>query len=129
MSKRQHNRKSGHQAEDHRIRLVDDLNAFDEFKEKILPALRRDLLKGMPSEKLREKYSAYITAGMITTALIDEDPGKRLAAGKDLIDRVEGKAKERKEIEHRLTRLSEDELNAVIASEIQDLDELEKQKH
>lgn len=98
--------------------LVDDLIQFDEFKEKILPALREDLNSGKTPEALREKYLALLTARQITIGLREIDSGKALAAIKDIQDRQEGKAVEKQEVVHRLEGLPDRELDALLQTKM-----------
>jgi len=115
--------------EEKTISLIKQLEQFDWFQQTILPALRADLEAGVDASVLRDKYQSLVQAQMITTALVDPDAGKRIAASKDIIDRAEGKAKERKEVEHKLSRLDDEELNAVIKSQLDELEEAEKNVH
>lgn len=109
------------QNQDKQASLVDQLMEFENFKETILPAIQKDLASGMTSEQLREKYSALVQASLITTALVDRDGSKRIAAGKDILDRNEGKAKERIETTHRLEKLPAEQLDSLLLSELKDL--------
>ena len=105
--------------------LLDELKEFDEFKEKLLPAIRKDLTSGMSAEEIRKKYEAVVQARSIITAVTDKDSGKALAAAKDILDRSSGKATEKKEVTHKFSDLRDEELDAVLQSELQDLDELD----
>lgn len=101
-------------------RLTEDLDRmrqFKDFEQSILPALREDLVSGMSSEELREKYKSYVQASQITAALLDP---KAASERKDILDRAEGRATERKEIHHRLEKLPEEELDALLLSELED---------
>jgi hypothetical protein len=109
----------GGRAQSRIAKALDQLAQFEEFKEKILPALQRDLKDGLTPEQLREKYSPIVQAAMISTALTGKDEKARLAAQKDTLDRQEGKARERIEATHRLERLPETELDSLLLSEIQ----------
>lgn len=105
--------------------LLDDLESFYDYRENILPEIRRDLEKGMKPEQLRQKYAALVQARQITDALLNPDASKAQAASKDILDRTEGKAKERVDHTHRLQSLPDNELDAVLESQIQDLKNLE----
>lgn len=106
------------------VKAIDQLAEFEEFKRTILPALQRDLKSGMSSSDLRKKYAALAQARIISEALTNPDAGKAVVAATDLLNRTEGKATERKEIKHTLENLSEKELDAVLDSEIKELDEM-----
>jgi len=103
-------------------RNMDKLKAFDDFQENILPALQKDLRDGMGSEELRKKYASYVQAAQLTQALTDP---KAAGERKDVLDRLEGKATEKKEISHRLEKLPEEELDALLLSELEDVEDAE----
>lgn len=101
--------------------LVKDLKDFEEFREKILPAIRQDLMSGMDAEQLREKYSALVQARLITEALTTADSGKAGVIAKDILDRAHGKPTEKKEVTVKYADVSDDELDALLLSEEEDL--------
>lgn len=105
-------------------RLLKDLTEFESFREQILPAIRKDLLSGYTAAQLREKYAAMIQARIITEALTNPDAGKANLAGKDIIDRVEGKATEKREVKHTFENLSDEELEAILKSEEEELEDM-----
>lgn len=118
--------KTGGIAETKMTSLVQDLVEFEDFKEKILPAIKKDLMSGMSAKELREKYSAIVQARQITTAIASQDEGRASAAAKDIIDRSEGKATERKEVTHRYAELKDEELDAILQSEEEELRHMEE---
>lgn len=103
-------------------KLHDRLAAFEAFEADILPVLRRDMTSGKSAQELFEKYSAMAAARGITIALQEEDSGKALAAIKDILDRTQGKAKESKEIEHKLAKLPDKELDAFLLTQINEME-------
>lgn len=109
-------------------RLVDDIDKFMDFKANVLPALRKDIEGGMCAEELRKKYSALMTARMISIGLTSEDSRSALSAIKDVIDRTEGRAKERSEVTHKLEKLNDTELDSLLNSEFKELKQLEGAK-
>lgn len=106
--------------------LLDDVAEFEEFRASTLKAIRKDIKNGMDAKKLREKWAAIIQGKLITDALTTDDVAKAATIGKDLLDRVEGKATEKKEVTHRLSGLNEKELDAVLQSEVQDLEDMQE---
>jgi hypothetical protein len=108
----------GGRAQSRIAKALDQLAQFEEFKEKILPALQRDLQDGLTPEQLREKYSPIVQAAMISTALTGKDEKARLAAQKDTLDRHEGRAKERIEAVHKLEKLPEEQIDSLLLSEL-----------
>lgn len=116
----------GKASEAKQMRLHDKLVAFEEFEQQILPALVKDLKSGMTPSQLREKYDSIVQARAITTALTEADSGKAMTAVKDILDRTHGKAVEKKEVTHRLQEVSDQELDAIIKSEEEDLEDMEQ---
>jgi hypothetical protein len=109
--------------------LVDRLMALEDFENTVLPALQADLKAGMSSDQLREKYTAIVQAQLITTAISSQDVKARLAASKDILDRAEGTATQRIEQTHRLEKLPEDQLDAILKSELDGLDSDDEVAH
>lgn len=116
----------GNKTEDKTIDLIDQLTEFEDFKGNILPALQQDVKAGMSTSDLRKKYASLVQARLITAALANPDDSKALAAATDLLNRVEGKATERKEVKHILSNLSDRELDAVLQSEVNELEEMQE---
>ncbi len=112
--------------EDRTNDLVDKIMRFEDFETNILPALQKDVKAGMSTKDLRAKYASLIQARLITEALINPDAGKALVAATDILNRSEGKATEKKEVTHRFDSLSDQELDAVLESETQDLEDLQE---
>ena len=112
--------------ENRKVKLLEQLARFEWFQETIMPALQEDIREGKKAEDLREKYSSLIQAALISTALMDRDAGKRTAAAKDILDRQEGKAKERAEHTHRFEELSEEQLASLLKTRLAELGEDEE---
>jgi hypothetical protein len=87
----------------------------------VLPEITLDVSKGMDTETLRKKYAPLLTAKQISIGLTSPRPNAALAAIKDVMDRAEGKPVETKEVRHKLEALSEEELEAVLRTKLQDL--------
>jgi hypothetical protein len=102
-------------------RTYEGLAKYDEFAETVLPAMQADIKNGATAESLREKYHAIVQATLISTALRDPDSAKRLAAGKDVLDRQEGKAKERIETTHKMGKVKAEDLRALLLTKLADI--------
>jgi hypothetical protein len=102
-------------------RLIDDLAKFEEFREAILPALRVDLRSGLDAKAILTKYKAVAAARLVSTIATERDSGKATSAAKEILDRTDGKAKETKDITHRMADMSDEQIDAVIASMKKDL--------
>lgn len=125
-SRRQGGTRTNHAAEKQAFNLHEDLEEFEKFQKDILKAIRRDLSSGLSAKQIREKYHAMVQARLLTVALTDTDTGKATAASKDIIDRVEGRAVEKKDVTHRFKDMSDQELDAVLKSETEDLKDMQE---
>lgn len=106
---------------------LDKLAQFQEFVETIPEDLRKDILTGMKSHEILKKYENMAAARAVVIAMREPDSGKALAAAKDIMDRASGKAVERKQIQHQLHQVSDEEFDALLASELETLDEMESE--
>lgn len=117
--KRAKKKKSGHRAETRITSIIDQLNAFEEFRQDVLPRLRSVLAKGYSAEQIYKEFSDLAAARAITIAMTEQDSSKALAALKEVLDRAHGKATERKELKTTISSLSDEELDALLHSEEQ----------
>lgn len=83
--------------------------------------LEQDLKNGMTSDALRKKYQARLTARSILIAATSDDDAKAVMAIKDVTDRNEGRAMEKKSGTHHLEKLTDEQLEAMLRTEIDDL--------
>ena len=102
---------------------LDELAAFREFKEEVLPFLREAIEKGWSREQIdaHPKIQAMLAARQISIALTEKDSAKALAAIRDQRDRTQGKPTEKKEVEHRYAKLKDEELDSLLISEARSL--------
>lgn len=114
-------RKTGEQAQEAAAQLADDIAEFQEYRSKILPALRRDLEAGLSAQEIMKKYASYAAAKTVSISMLESDSGKALAASKDIIDRADGKAKETKDIHHKYEGLTPDELDAQVLARAEEM--------
>lgn len=104
---------------------LDELAEFEEFKDQVLPAIRKDLAAGLTESQILEKYKALAAAAVVTITTKIDQPAVALAAAKDILDRTRGKAKESKDVTHRFSQMPEKEIDAILASELGALELLE----
>lgn len=121
--------KSGEQEQDSMAFVLDELLEFEKFRSEILPKIRQMLEDGKSPEEILEFGKAMAAAKMLTIALTETDSGKAITAAKDVLDRTGGKAKERIEHEHKLSKLKDEELDSVILSAIGSDDETDTPEH
>jgi seryl-tRNA synthetase len=101
-------------AEYQMVRALDKLAEFDEFCDDILPLLREAVKGNVSAEELQNhpKIKAALVARQLSIGLKEKDAGKALAAIKDIRDRIDGKAVERKDIKMSLENAKDEELEA-----------------
>lgn len=122
--KRSNNTKNRQQAAERKARgkeiaalaLHEDLKAYEQFKEQLLPQLRAALLRGDSAEEIYSTFTNLAAARAISIAALEPDSGKALSAIKEVLDRVHGKAVERKQVSHHLDQLPDEELDALLLS-------------
>jgi hypothetical protein len=125
-TKKKSSRDHGAREVNRAAKLHSDLVAFEHFQDEILPALRADMQAGKTAEELYSKYSALAAARGLSIALGEADASKAMSAVRDILDRTQGKAKESKEIEHRLGKLPDEQLDAFLLTQINELDAIEE---
>lgn len=116
-------KRTGNAEEAKRDKLHRDLAQFDDYQT-ILATIRKDIKNGLTPKQLREKYAPLAQARVISDMLTNENAGMALAAAKDMLDRIEGKATEKKEVSHRFSDVSDKELDAILKSEEDDLKDM-----
>lgn len=123
-TRRQASPRNSHSAEMKQNKLHSDLAQFEDYQT-ILKSIRQDLKNGLTEKQLQLKYAPLAQARIISEMLTNEDGAKALAAARDLLDRTNGKATEKKEVSHRFADMSDKELDAVLKSEEEDLKDME----
>lgn len=114
--------RSGKSRENKRMaQVIDDLREFDEFRTGLLKKIQAMLKDGKTSEEILEFGKAMAAARVVTTVAVEKDSQKALAAAKDVLDRTQGKAKERTEVEHKFSKLPEDQLDAMLLSKLKEV--------
>lgn len=106
---------------DSSARSLDELAVYEEMTSGLLKELRADLLQKKSPEEILAKYAHFSAARIVTIASTDADSGRALAAAKDVLDRVGGKAVERKQIQHKLQNVDPKQLDAIIISQLEEL--------
>jgi hypothetical protein len=109
------------EVEERLARSLDDLAAYDALFRGMLGTLRKDIQSGLDAESIMRKYSSLAAARMVSTALTESDSKTAIAASKDIMDRVLGRAVERHDNTHRFANVDEKELDAILVSQIEEL--------
>lgn len=110
-------RRSRNDAEHRLVCALDDLAEFEQFKEEILPALRKDIESGLESREIIKKYRA-IAAAKLVTAVFIPTAQSALSAAKDILDRGDGKPTETKKVEHKFAEVADEDLDALLKSKL-----------
>lgn len=107
-------RKGNYQTMDRAANLVDRVLQFEKFE-----ALMYDF-EHMTAEDLYKKYAKHAAIRTIIE-LRNENPTAALTAAREILDRSQGRATERKEISHRLKNVPEKEVDSLILSSLEEL--------
>lgn len=105
------------------VRALDELAEFERFQESILPVLRKAIAEKWPAEKLwaDPTTQALLAAQAVRVGLNNSDPGKALAAITAIMDRTQGKPTEKQEITHKVEKLKDEELNALLETHLTEI--------
>lgn len=115
-------REARNPAEDRLAYLLGVAEQFESFQT-MLPTLKEDLKQGLTSKQLRERYAPLLTAQQISTALTNQDTVKGAEVAEKLLNRIEGKATEHKVVKHQFEELTDQELDAILLSEMDDIED------
>lgn len=119
-----HNPRNQH--EDHRVGVINDVAEFEDFRNSILPKLQQMLQSGADDEEILNWAKSFAAARLASIVLADADNGRALAAIKDLLDRTRGKARETKDVTHRLAQMDDKQLDALLQSELIELEAMDE---
>ena len=114
---------SKNREEENMGKALDQLADFEEFTRLIPKQIRDALLRGAKASEIYKEFSHVAAARAVLIAMTEKDAGKALAAIKDIQDRADGKPTERKEIRHHMDLLSDEELDAALLSELDEIGE------
>lgn len=105
-----------------RARNIDDLVMYDDLLQGVLSSVKKDLAAGLTGVEIMAKYAAIAAARTVSIAATEADSARALAGAKDILDRVYGKAKETKDVTHRLDKVEEKQLDAILLTELEALE-------
>lgn len=103
---------------------IDELAAFEEFKLKFAPEVRKMLLSGKTDVDILKKFKSLGAARLIQIIGTGQDT-QALGAIRELFDRLDGKAPVKTENTHKFQKLPDAELDAVLESQIKGLEAIE----
>lgn len=105
---------SSNTAEDRLVAALDDLSLFTQFQSELLPDLRKMIQDGASTKDILGRARALAVARLTSLAVMEPDSKVALSAVKELLDRLEGKPTEKKEITHAMAKLKDEELDALV---------------
>lgn len=103
---------------------VDRIAALQEFENSFGPAVRKALLDGKTDKQIMEQFKPIVGARLVTIATTGED-SVALAAGREILNRLEGTPIQKTENSHKFQRLPDAELDAILQSKIAAVEALE----
>lgn len=111
-----------HDSEEERMaRMMDDVAEFEEFRQSLLPKLRRAVLEGWSADKIRREVGPHVAARVASMALLGPArSGITMKAAQDTLDRLEGKPIQRQETLHHHTQMTKKELAALVLQKLKD---------
>lgn len=104
------------------VNALDELAAYEDFVEDVLPILKKAIAEGWTSDQIEKhpKVQALMVARQISIALTDKDSSRALAAIRDARDRTSGKAIERKEIRTQIEQAPDEQIDAKLKTLLND---------
>lgn len=102
------------------IEALDELAAYETFQLDMPKELRKALVDKLPPDEVYKKFANFAAVRIMQIIATEKDSGKALAAAKEVLDRTYGKAIERKQVRHQFEELSDQELDAVLLSELEE---------
>jgi hypothetical protein len=108
--------------EDKLIESIDELAIFEQLQKTLLPQLKGLVNSGASHEEILE---AGKTAAVTRLVLMASSQEANLSAIKEVLDRTLGKVAEKKSIEHRLAKLPDSDLDALLLTSISDEDSID----
>ena len=116
MSRRRY---TGHKEENEAIRGLDTKAEYEKFKE-LVRSVQKDVLAGMNADEIFKKYEPLAAATLVSQML---DPKAAVAAAEKVLDRSRGKPTQHTENVHKLEKLSDEELTALLKSQMAETQE------
>jgi len=100
------------------LNTLDRYELFKGMEENLLKGVRQDIAKGLTADQIYEKYEHLAAACAVTLLARSDSPKELIPVIREIRDRVSGRAVEKKEVRHKFDSLTDDELKALVASEM-----------
>lgn len=98
--------------------LLDDLSTFEDMRRDLLPKLRKAVEGGASTKDILGTARAVAVARLASIAVLEADTKTALAAVKELLDRLEGRTVDKKEVTHAMAKLKDEELDALLITAV-----------
>lgn len=98
-------------------RSLDALTEFETFREMFLPEIRKALLEGLNEKQIMDKFKPIMAARLVQIGGTGSETAA-IAAIKEIFDRRDGKPLQAVDHTHRLGKLPDKELDAVLLSKL-----------
>lgn len=105
-------------SEDRMINTIEDLREFDDFKQKVLPAIRKAMAAGKSTKEILDIAKAMATARLATIACTSTDEKNATAAIEKLLQRTDGPVVQKQESTHKFEKLPEEQLDAILLTKL-----------
>lgn len=110
------------QNEERTVAAIDDLALFEDLQKSLIPELRKAINAGKDTKDILQIGKAAALARLVSLATMNADDKTALSAVKELLDRLEGKVTEKKELTHKLAKLEESEVDALLLTSLSEVD-------
>jgi hypothetical protein len=115
------NRITGAAVQDTMASVLDELLAYEDWRQTILPELKKMIAAGKSADEMYAWAESFAAGRAISIALTETDSTKALSGVKEILDRSKGKAKERVDVEHRYSKLKDEEIDALLESKLDEV--------
>lgn len=126
MAKRNKWNSASNNSTDKMAQSIDDLAEFEDFQESILPKLRAAIKRGDSVEQIYAMAKSAAAGKIATMAIKSKDPKEALALCSEILNRSDGKAKERIDVTTKYEKMTDQELAALVAQQKAEDDELQQ---
>lgn len=116
--KRNKNHTKARERENSMIASLEKYEEFKELEQTLLRRVRTDIRAGLTAGEICQKYEHLAAARLVSLLAQTNDPKELLPVIREIQDRASGKTVEKKEITHKLASLTDEELKALVASEL-----------
>jgi hypothetical protein len=106
--------------QDGQARALDDLAEFETFRDLFAPEIRKMLLDGASDKQIMEKFRPLMAGRLVQIGAAGKS-SDAISAIRELLDRLDGKPKQAIDHTHKLAKLPESEIDAILQSKLQRL--------